>query len=135
MHSHKSPHFLTSLGYLGWVLSESRNRRRKEFWCLLCCWPSGGFSIGSGRGEDEHEENKEEKADAKSYREGEKKIERRTKSTQIFEDSSTHPGGRGEVCEAASGFRVILLFRGHKVSDAFSGFGEMCPCLMMYWHP
>lgn len=42
------------------------------------------------------------------------KIERRTKSTHIFEDSRTHPGGRSEVCEAASGFRVILLFRGHR---------------------
>lgn len=31
-----------------WVVSESRNRRRREFWCLLCCWPSGSFSTGSG---------------------------------------------------------------------------------------
>ena len=39
------------------------------------------------------------------------------------------------------GFGIILLFRGYKVlkveivSDGFSGFREMCLCLMMYWHP
>lgn len=31
--------------------------------------------------------------------------------------------------------RLPGLGRGDRVSDAFSGFGEMCPCLMMYWHP
>lgn len=91
-------------------------------------------------GEDEQKENKElmQPVKEKEY----KKIDGRTESTEIFEDSSTRRGGRGEICVAASGLRIILLFRGYKVlgggdcvSDAFSGFGEMWPCLMMYWHP
>lgn len=30
--------------------------------------------------------------------------------------------------------RLHSLGSGDCVSDAFSGFREMCPCLMMYWH-
>jgi len=40
-----------------------------------------------------------------------------------------------KICEAASRLRIIRLFTGSKGSDAFSGFGEMCPRLMMNWHP
>lgn len=47
-----------------------------------------------------------------------KKIDGTAESTKIFEDSSTHGGGRGEICVAAPGLRVILLFRGYKVSEA-----------------
>jgi len=59
---------------VSWGVSESRSRRRKEFWCLLCCWPSGSFSTGrvkgGGREGGTKKENKEEKADAKSKRDG-----------------------------------------------------------------
>lgn len=71
-------------------------------------WRGGGVN---------KKENKEEKADATSKREGAKE-NRRAESTKIFEDSSTHGGGWGEICVAASGFRVILLFRGYKVLEA-----------------
>lgn len=67
-------------------------------------WQSGG--------EDEQKENKEEQADATSKRGEQKKIDGRTENIWRFEHTS---GGRGEICVAAAGLRIILLFRGYKV--------------------
>lgn len=64
---------------------------------------------------------------------------------KIFEDSSTHGGGgHGELCVSVTEDKPALqilpgLRRVEResvcVCDSFSGFGEMFPCLKMYWHP
>lgn len=85
------------------------------------------------------DEEKEEKMEGVQEQKGKRWTSERMK---IFEDSSTRGGGgHGELCVAAAGLRINLPFRynqvleGEIVCDAFSGFGEMFPCLKMYWHP
>lgn len=68
------------------------------------------------RGRDEQKENKEEKADT-TVKEEQQKKDVRTERMKIFEDSSTHRGGHGELSVAAAGLRIILPFRGYQVLE------------------
>lgn len=88
------------------------------------------------------DEEKRGKNEATGEKQEQKEKRWTSERMKIFEDSSTHGGGgHGELCVAASGLRINLPFRyyqvleGEIVCDAFSGFGEMFPCLKMYWHP
>lgn len=63
-------------------------------------------------------ENKEKKADATSKREGVKESRWEDRQHKTFEDSSTFiEEGCGGICGAATGLRIILLFRGYKVLE------------------
>lgn len=96
------------------------------------------------RGKMNKKVNKEEKADTTSERErvqidGKTDTKKNLKiQVHIGEAKVKYVGQRGAV----SGLRIILLFTGLQglscgdcVCDPFSGFREMCPCVLIYWRP